>query len=147
MNLATGVGLGGFAEGDRLRNVENLVGSKFADMLIGNAGNNILNGGVGDDVLAGGLGVDQLIGGTGIDLADYSASSAFVTINMANGSNVGGDADGDTFNSIEGVIGTKFADILSGDTLANRFYAGAGDRKSTRLNSSHSTLSRMPSSA
>ena len=44
------------------------------------------------------------------------------------------------------------AGLLSGDDATERRQramvgAGVGDRKSTRLNSSHSTLSRMPSSA
>ena len=37
-----------------------------------------------------------------------------------------------------------FGTLFSGDTL---FHGGPGDRKSTRLNSSHTATSRMPSSA
>ena len=42
--------------------------------------------------------------------------------------------------------GNKPAPAPSGDHLADRFW-GAKDRKSTRLNSSHTDISRMPSSA
>ena len=71
--------------GDRLRSVENVIGSALADTISGNSadnrftggdGNDVLNGdggadtlvgGAGDDVLNGGDGVDMLVGGTGND--------------------------------------------------------------------------------
>ena len=40
VNLTTGTGLGGDAQGDVLVNIENLVGSLFNDVLTGNTGNN-----------------------------------------------------------------------------------------------------------
>jgi Ca2+-binding RTX toxin-like protein len=127
VSLATGVGLGGFAEGDKLSNIENLIGSKFADRLTGDAGDNLLNGGAGDDNLVGGAGADLLVGGAGIDTADYSTSSAAININLTTSVNAGGDAAGDVFDSIEAIIATNFADVLQGDAAANRFYAGAGN--------------------
>jgi Ca2+-binding RTX toxin-like protein len=127
VSLVSGMGIGGFAEGDRLSNVENLVGSAFADILNGDKGNNVLTGGKGDDVLVGGLGGDKLVGGDGSDLADYSASASAIIVNLGLNQVSGGDADGDSFSSIEGVIATKFADVLTGDIFANQFYAGAGN--------------------
>jgi Ca2+-binding RTX toxin-like protein len=53
VNLATGKGLGGTAEGDRLHNIENLAGSAFSDHLTGSANANILSGDAGNDVLTG----------------------------------------------------------------------------------------------
>jgi len=85
INLATGRGFGGEAEGDTLVNIENVVGSSFNDSLIGDAGRNelygqdgndiilgdegddYLDGGAGNDLLAGGAGIDTLIGGSGDD--------------------------------------------------------------------------------
>ncbi|MGH6736811.1 MAG: calcium-binding protein, partial [Methyloceanibacter sp.] len=58
VNLATGVGSGGDAEGDTLSDIENLKGSGHADTLIGNDLDNILEGGGGADFLQGGLGDD-----------------------------------------------------------------------------------------
>ena len=60
-------GLGGYAQGDLLHGVENVVGSKFADTLVGNSGDNRLQGGAGNDVLDGGGGADRMIGGPGDD--------------------------------------------------------------------------------
>ncbi|MBI2979157.1 MAG: hypothetical protein HYY38_10150, partial [Rhodospirillales bacterium] len=68
VNLASGQGFGGDAEGDTLINIENLTGSSFSDTLTGDEGSNTLAGGAGDDVLAGGGGDDVLIGGEGNDV-------------------------------------------------------------------------------
>jgi Ca2+-binding RTX toxin-like protein len=127
VSLATGKGFGGDAEGDVLVNVENLVGSALADRLTGNADQNTLNGGAGNDVLIGGAGADSLIGGAGMDTVDYSASLEAITINLATLQFAGGDAAGDTLTDVEAIIATRFADVLTGNSAANRFYAGAGD--------------------
>ncbi|MBT9311095.1 bluetail domain-containing putative surface protein [Leptothoe kymatousa] len=53
VNLATGVGTGGDAEGDVLIDIERLTGSAFDDQLIGNEKRNTLIGGAGADTLVG----------------------------------------------------------------------------------------------
>ncbi len=52
---------------DALRNIENLVGGAYADLLYGNALANLINGGAGDDTLWGNAGNDTLRGGAGAD--------------------------------------------------------------------------------
>ena len=42
VNLQIGTGAGGDADGDRLRDIENLLGSRFNDMLTGDNGDNRL---------------------------------------------------------------------------------------------------------
>ena len=54
VNLATGSGSGGTAEGDTLSEIENVTGSAQNDVLIGDANANVLSGGSGDDTLIGG---------------------------------------------------------------------------------------------
>lgn len=77
VDLAAGTGRGGEAEGDTLIDVENLIGSAFADRLLGSLLSNSLSGGdgddfleafAGDDYLAGGAGADTMLGGDGNDL-------------------------------------------------------------------------------
>ncbi len=68
VDLKTGTGQGGFAEGDTYRTIRNVTGSAFNDTLIGDDTANTLSGGDGDDTLDGGLGDDTLIGGMGNDV-------------------------------------------------------------------------------
>nr|WP_222530775.1 calcium-binding protein [Azospirillum sp. 412522] len=68
VNLSTGIGSGGDAEGERLSGIEFIQGSAFGDTLIGNASANRLEGWEGNDTLSGGNGDDTLIGGNGSDL-------------------------------------------------------------------------------
>ncbi|CTQ55909.1 Cyclolysin [Roseibium album] len=127
VNLATGTGSGGHAEGDTLSEIENLDGSAFNDVLTGDAGSNRLDGKAGDDRLAGLGGADELIGGEGIDTADYTASTAAVTVNLTSGEGIGGHAEGDTLSGIENIDGSAFNDLLIGDAGSNRLDGKAGD--------------------
>ncbi|MBP2292543.1 calcium-binding protein [Azospirillum rugosum] len=68
VNLATGIGSGGVADGDRLSGIEDVYGSYYGDSLIGNAAANKLTGWEGNDTLSGGKGDDTLIGGSGNDV-------------------------------------------------------------------------------
>jgi len=49
VNLASGVGTGGDAQGDVLGGIENIIGSAQADALMGGSGANMLAGGPGND--------------------------------------------------------------------------------------------------
>jgi Ca2+-binding RTX toxin-like protein len=68
LNLSTGRGSGGDAEGDRLSEIEAVVGSDFADTITGSRTADTLNGGAGDDVMLGARGADILISGAGNDV-------------------------------------------------------------------------------
>ena len=79
VDLGTGIGSGGDAEGDQLSNIENLVGSALGDTLTGDDGANILQGEGGNDTLRGGLGDDELSGGTGADTLDGGVGADTMT--------------------------------------------------------------------
>src|SRR3546814_3997261 len=74
--------------------------------------------------LAGG---DRIDGAGGFDTAVYSGSAAGVKINLATGAVSGGDAQGDSLSAIEAVVGSGFADTLTGDADANRLEGGGGN--------------------
>ena len=81
INLETGTGKGGHAEGDVLINIEDIWGGSGNDRLTGNnaenqllasSGNDTLDGGAGNDGLFGSFGDDTLDGGDGNDSLDGS---------------------------------------------------------------------------
>jgi Ca2+-binding RTX toxin-like protein len=137
VSLSLNPGAGGDAQGDVLRNIQNLIGSALADTLTGDAADNRLDGGTGADLLVGGGGADTLIGGEGLDTASYAdaaprALGAGVTHNGVVASLVTpsineGDAWGDVYDSIENLIGSDQDDILFGDAANNALTGGAGD--------------------
>jgi Ca2+-binding RTX toxin-like protein len=51
-----------------LTNIENLIGSAYADTITGDDANNVLSGAGGNDTLSGGSGDDTLTGGEGVDM-------------------------------------------------------------------------------
>jgi len=128
VDLAAGTGVGGDAQGDTLYDIERLTGSNIGgDTLTGTAGVNILAGGNGDDVLRGGAGADQMAGGAGTDTATYDDSAAGVTVNLAAGTGMGGDAQGDTLTEIENLTGSNHGDTLTGNGGANVLRGEGGD--------------------
>ncbi|MDO6732141.1 hypothetical protein Q4577_19070 [Marinovum sp. 2_MG-2023] len=135
-NLANSATNTGEADGDTYNNIENLIGSGFDDTLAGNGSDNLLIGGDGDDrlvgnggddTLQGGAGADELSGGGNIDTADYSSASSGVSASLFDSSGNTGDARGDTYNSIENLIGTAFNDTLGDDAGDNMIMAGDGN--------------------
>ena len=134
-------GSGGWAAGDKLKSINNLIGSKGVDTLTGNNLANTLRGGLGADTLEGGGGADTLDGGEGTeDTASYSGSVEGVKVDLsqtdaqedfdgAQGftANQGGDAVGDTLENIENLEGSGQADWLLGNGGVNDLSGGLGD--------------------
>ena len=155
VNLSTGVGSGGHAQGDRINDIQDLTGSiyddtlngnKYANRLSGGAGNDVLygreeddwiSGGPGEDtlygnegrqnVLAGGSGADLLDGQGGRSIADYTESNEAVNVNLVTGVGSGGDAEGDQLNGILGIWGSSYDDTLIGGVASDEILGGNGD--------------------
>jgi Ca2+-binding RTX toxin-like protein len=102
-----------------------IFGDDGNDTLVGEAGNDTLNGGIGDDTLVGGAGADKFFGGAGFDTVSYASSSLGVYVDMATVSGTN-DAYGDTFNSVEKIVGSNYDDVISGDVGDNTFEGGNG---------------------
>ncbi len=103
--------IGGGNTGDIVTNVERLVGSSHADKLTGGSGDDLLDGGAGNDTLIGGAGADTLVGGDGTDYASYETTAEGLTISMLHGIGTG-DAEGDLYLTMEGIIGGQGNDRI-----------------------------------
>lgn len=100
---------------------DHILGYGNDDIINGLGGDDILDGGDGNDTFFGGLGADTFIGGSGSeDSVSYFHSDSGVTVALDNSEvSRGGEAAGDVFDSIEGVIGSLYRDQISGDAYSN----------------------------
>jgi Ca2+-binding RTX toxin-like protein len=137
VNLATGIGSGGYAQGDQFVSIENVYGTDFSDTLVGNGaangfigydgndtirgggGNDTIYGEGGNDLIEGGAGADTLFGDAGTDVLSYYNSASSVQVSLETGSASYGDADGDTFSGFEHLYGSDFGDSLTGTSANN----------------------------
>jgi Ca2+-binding RTX toxin-like protein len=115
----------GNAAGDTYTNIVSLIGTNFSDTLIGDGNTNALEGGGGADTLIGN-------GGT-LDFASYvhantGNANVGVTANLADPTQNTGDALGDSYTGINSLIGSNFADTLTGNASDNNLRGrGGGD--------------------
>jgi Ca2+-binding RTX toxin-like protein len=119
--------------------LENFGSPPLHSGIFNNPGENFLLGGVGSDVLEGRGGADVLMGGDlggdfSFDFASYESSPGAVTVRLQGlGSDTqtaiafGSDATGDTLIGIEGLIGSRFDDTLTGNSLNNVLAGGLGN--------------------
>lgn len=118
INLATGTASGGYAAGDSLNDIVNVIGSGFADTILGNSASNTLTGGDGDDSITAGVGNDILIGGNGADkfvitqeitkanIQDFDISTDIIDLRL--------------FSNLNGIEAIKSASsYVGGDTIIN----------------------------
>ena len=105
-----------------------LAGTTEDDLIRGFAGQDTLQGNAGNDTLQGGSGPDVLIGGSGSDWADYSDAAGGpnqgVRADLQNPGNNLRYAAGDSYDSIENLIGTQYSDNLRGDGGENEIRGG-----------------------
>jgi Ca2+-binding RTX toxin-like protein len=97
---------------------ETLIGGGYGDRLFGNGG---------ADVLAGGLGGDVLDGGVGFDYASYAGAATGVTVFLGGPHLNAGEAVGDSYTAIEGVIGSAYADLVGGTNGGDALRGGDGN--------------------
>ena len=144
---------GGYAENDKMKNIDHIYGTDYADDLIGNqnaniiyaggwfdeiyglGGDDFLHGGRSNDYIDGGMGADTIDGGDGLsDYSSYFYSNEAVILSLSNSidddgfirGQSGGYAEGDRLKNIENLVGSQFDDVLIGDLHNNRLEGGDG---------------------
>jgi len=146
-NLATGVvsndGQGGQ---DALVNVENIIGSYYADTItfgasngygFGRAGNDTLIGGSGNQRFIAGSGDDSIDGGEGNDEVSYyedgydaqgfNPTNRGVTVDLSAGTATDNWGNTDVLRNIENANGSTFADRITGNQQDNWLGGNFGD--------------------
>jgi hypothetical protein len=106
---------------------DRLFGDDGADQIGGGDGDDLAYGGNGDDTFFGDTGADFHDGGDGLDLVDYRTALAGITIDLLRPGENTGFALGDTFQSIEIIIGTYYGDVFNGSEIADRFQGDRGN--------------------
>lgn len=134
---------------------ENLLGTRFKDVLTGNSLDNLLSGGGGDDSLNGAAGNDRLVGGAGNDTFVFTGTAlgndvivedaardtdtldfgnlggnVAIELKLTSPQEIGAGLLGLALSSstgIENVIGSAYDDVITGNSRNNVFYGGAGN--------------------
>jgi Ca2+-binding RTX toxin-like protein len=120
----TASGLGGW---DKIKGVENILGSSYADNLTGDSTANILSGGSGRDALKGGAGDDSLIGGLGSDMLTGGDGNDVFIFNTAIANNVDTILDFVKGTDKIQLSKTVFTNLGEPGTLnTNAFWSAAG---------------------
>jgi len=119
VNLGTGTGHGGDAEGDKFSDIKNLMGSSFGDTLIGSQHNNKLEGGAGDDVIQGGPGDDHIYGGAA---SPTGSIAALTTPAIAQADKLHGGDGNDVIVSSASDEGT----VIFGDSGNDKLFVNSG---------------------
>ena len=117
INLSNQTAAGGDAAGDTFTGFEAVIGSSYGDTL---------NGGNGDQTVEGGLGNDRMNGGNGYDTLSYRNATIGVTVTLAVTTAQATGMGNDYVSNFERIVGSRFADSLTGDGGDNVLIGGAG---------------------
>ncbi len=104
-----------------------LDGGDGNDNLVASNDGSTMFGGNGNDNFFAGKGADYMNGGAGFDYVQYTSAESGVWADLGDSSRNTGDAKGDTYVSIEGLVGSSHDDVLMGDAGNNALYGGLGN--------------------
>jgi Ca2+-binding RTX toxin-like protein len=123
--------INGTSGDDRLR------GSWRADEMNGFEGNDVFEGSGGGDAINGGAGKDTVDYSHSLNTGYYTITNPYgftyttpyngVVVDLMSGEGAWGLARGDTYTSIESVIGSSYNDEIRGSDSSNMLLGGSGD--------------------
>lgn len=102
--------------------VDTITGGNLNDSIEGNKGNDTIFGTTGNDIIDGGDGIDKI---------DYSLLGAGINVNLVNGTVTG--KGNDTLKNIENVVGTFYADVITGNAADNELRGDAEYKVTTKI--------------
>ncbi|MFN5811697.1 MAG: calcium-binding protein, partial [Burkholderiales bacterium] len=124
---------GGFADKARFQNIEKIIGTNFNDTLGGDDQvvlSNDIKAGAGNDMVYVSLGADTLDGGAGTDTITFVDIASGVSLELSQ-SRLSFTVDAKThtvnYGGFENVVGSGYADRLTGDSGNNLLSGGGGD--------------------
>ncbi|MCG3653499.1 cadherin-like domain-containing protein [Aliarcobacter butzleri] len=96
----------------------------FGDnLIVTGTGNNTIVTGAGDDIVFAHNGKNDISLGLGNDTVSYELNDSAIYASLESGSS----SKGDTLTDVENLHGSKYNDILEGDSKDNTLLGGAGD--------------------
>lgn len=129
----------GEAEGDTFVEIENITGSRHADVIGGNSGNNVLDGGANADHMFGGAGADTYVidnvGDKAHDVSNFSDRDTLsiidylggtYSITQAGGMNVEDMIARESAKNIK-LIGDGIGNKITGNSFQNTLQGAGGD--------------------
>jgi Ca2+-binding RTX toxin-like protein len=140
VNLDTGTATGQGT--DTLQDIDGVFGSDHNDTITGDENTNFIWGNGGDDVINGGGDLDLIDPGDGDDTSNggseldpttdmdiyyVSGATGTATVDLQAGTASGSGIGSDTLSDFENVVGSNFADVISGDGGSNILFGGAGN--------------------
>jgi large repetitive protein len=102
-----------------------IVGTAGDDSLVGTNAANVICGLGGNDTIRGRGGNDVLLGGPGLDTVLVTDASGSANVDLTAGTSAAPGIGTDELDGFEHIVGSRFADTITGDAGANR-RAGAG---------------------
>ncbi|UWQ19641.1 hypothetical protein [Jannaschia sp. M317] len=123
VNLATGVATDTFGFTDTLINIDQIRGTRYADIVIGSDEDNGFWMLGGNDVIDGGAGFDRVH----YDDDTMHGGNEAVNVNLITGIATDGYGNTDRLKNIEGVFTTTKNDTVVADNADNRVFAFAGN--------------------
>jgi Ca2+-binding RTX toxin-like protein len=126
VNLDTGTATDGFGNTDTLIDIERVRGTNFADVVTGSSTANLRQ-----ERFEGLGGNDTIDGQAGWNVVSHQSDAsngglAGVTVDLATGTATDGFGNTDTLINIGGVLGTAFADNMTGNSGNNIFRTNGG---------------------
>ncbi|MCG3662122.1 DUF2974 domain-containing protein, partial [Aliarcobacter butzleri] len=93
------------------------------NLIVTGTGNNTIVTGAGDDIVFAHNGKNDISLGLGNDTVSYELNDSAIYASLESGSS----SKGDTLTDVENLHGSKYNDILEGDSKDNTLFGGAGD--------------------